>query len=69
MQYNTRYDLKNRNGGFKDGRKITGISFLSKSRFLASTADNRIRLFDLDVINIHPLKSYNIECLKATGKI
>ena len=49
MQYSTRFDLKNRSGGFKDGRKITGISFLSKSQFLATTADNRIRLFDLDV--------------------
>ena len=49
MQYQTRFDLKNRTGATKNGRKLTGLHFLSNSLFLATTADDRIRLFDLEV--------------------
>lgn len=49
MTYQTRFDLKNRTGATKSGRKLTGFHFLSNTQFLATTADDRIRLFDLDV--------------------
>ena len=40
---------KNRYGEFSDGRKVVGIHFRNNSEALITTADNRLRIVNIEV--------------------
>lgn len=48
---------KNRRGKFSNGRKVTGIEFLTSTVAMITTNDSRMRFINIKVRKFHPAKS------------
>jgi len=49
LSYYSVVTCRNQYGEFSNGRKVTGIYFLSNSEALVTTADSRLKIINIDV--------------------
>jgi WD40 repeat protein len=69
LNYITRVDVRNRRGKFSNGRKVSGLTFMSKNDVLVTTSDSRLRVIDTEVSYDLPVNPpYRKDCRSTSTK-